>query len=123
MSGWPPERSRHGGVDEVPLSQSHGRLWLCGKHFVGPDPEEALRRVGATTVVCLTEAHELAGRYDSYLQWLRQSGPARAVWFPIPDLHVPDPQAIVPFIADLRACYRQKSATSAPSVEMEPLRR
>ena len=51
------DRSRHGGVDEIPLPAGDGRLWLCGKHFVGPDVEDAIRQVGATTVVCLNEVH------------------------------------------------------------------
>ena len=70
MTGWPSERSRNGGVDEVPLPKGPGRLWLCGKHFIGPDVEAALHRVGATTVVCLNERDELAGRYDDYVRWL-----------------------------------------------------
>ena len=54
------ERSRHGGVDEIPLPVGPGRLWLCGKHYIGPDPEAAMAAIGATTVVCLSETHELA---------------------------------------------------------------
>jgi protein-tyrosine phosphatase len=80
-----------GGIDEIPLPPSvpRGRLHLCGKHVVGPDPEEALARVSATTVVCLTEEHELADRYPDYVVWLHAQRAGRAVWFPIPDLHAP----------------------------------
>ena len=84
---WPSGRSLHGGVDRVPLPERPGGLWLCGKHFVGPDPEAALAEVGATGVVCLCEAFELTDRYPAYVGWLRAD--PRAVWFPVPDLHAP----------------------------------
>jgi hypothetical protein len=91
MSAWPNGRSLHGGVDEVPLPTSAGgRLWLCGKHFIAPDPERALDRVGATTAVCLTERAELIDRYPDYVAWLDANQPDRALWWPIPDLHAPD---------------------------------
>src|SRR3954470_4001166 len=107
MSAWPPERSRHGGVDRIPLPRAAGQLWLCGKHFVAPDAEAALARVGAKTVVCLTEEHELAGRYDEYVRWLDDNAPERAVWFPIPDLHAPEVDAVSPFLADLNIRLRR----------------
>lgn len=84
------ERSRNGGVDQIPLPIDTGGLWLCGKHFIGPDPEAALERVGGTTVVCLNEAPEFADRYPEYLAWLEANQPTRAIWFPVPDLHAPD---------------------------------
>jgi len=102
MTGWLSERSRNGGVDEVPLPVGPGRLWLCGKHFIGPDVEAALGRVGATTVVCLNERDELAGRYDDYVRWLTEAHSERVVWFPIPDLHAPELDAVLPFLNDLR---------------------
>ena len=86
---WLSERARNGGVDEVPLPRGPGRLWLCGKHFVGPDVDDALDRVGASTIVCLNEPHELAERYPAYVEWLRGASPAAAIWHPIPDLHAP----------------------------------
>ena len=92
MSGWPSGRSLDGGIDEIPLDtvsgRVEGRLWLCGKHVVGPDPEAALARVGATGIVCFNERHELADRYPGYTQWLGEQPRARAVWFPTPDLGV-----------------------------------
>lgn len=96
------ERSRHGGVDEIPLPVATGRLWLCGKHFVGPDAEAALERTGATAVVCLNERHEIADRYPDYVRWLEANRPARATWFPIPDLHAPDLDVVRPLLEDLR---------------------
>lgn len=78
-----------------------GRLWLCGKHVVGPDPEALLARMGADTIVCLNQAHELVDRYPDYLDWLRANVPDRAVWFPVPDLHAPSLVEARPFLGDL----------------------
>ncbi len=79
-----------GGIHEIPLPPSaSGRLWLCGKHAIGPDPEGLLQRVGADGVVCLNEEHELADRYPDYVTWLRAQPAERALWYPIPDLHAP----------------------------------
>lgn len=103
MSGWPGGRSRDGGADEIPLRRGGGRLWLCGKHFVGPDPEAALARVGATVVVCLNEVDELADRYPEYVTWLRANQPERALWHPVPDLHAPDVADALDLLAELRA--------------------
>jgi len=107
VTDWPSGRSRHGGVDEVPLPPSAGgRLWLCGKHFIGPDPESALEQVGATTVVCLTERAELVDRYPRYVDWLEANQPARALWWPIPDLHAPDLDGAVALLDELRSRLR-----------------
>jgi protein-tyrosine phosphatase len=97
----PTERRRHGGADEIPLPRGPGRLWLCGKHFIGPDPEAALAVLGATTVVCLNQEPELAERYPDYVAWLRAEAPDRAVWFPIPDLHAPDVAVMRPLFEGL----------------------
>jgi protein-tyrosine phosphatase len=102
MTGWPGPRATHGGVDEVPVA-GPGRLWLCGKHVVGPDPEQALVSVGATTVVCLNERAELDDRYPSYVAWLEANQPDRAVWHPVPDLHAPDLDDALELLTDLRA--------------------
>jgi len=98
---WLSERARNGGVDEIPLPAAVGRLWLAGKHFVGPDPEGALQRTGADTLVCLNERHELADRYPDYIAWLRHHHD-RAVWHPIPDLHAPSLADARALLADLR---------------------
>jgi protein-tyrosine phosphatase len=89
-TGWPHGRSRDGGIDEIPLSSVSGRLWLAGKHAVAPDVEGALARIGATTVVCLNERHELDDRYPDYVAWLVAERGPRALWHPIPDLHAPE---------------------------------
>ena len=77
----------NGGIHHVPISGLPGKLWLCGKHMIAPDPEGVLRHVDASHVVCLVREYELADRYQSYLEWLRNSG--RATWFPISDLGLP----------------------------------
>jgi Tyrosine phosphatase family len=76
-----------GGIHEIPLDHLSGRLWLCGKHVVGDDPDTLLVRIGADAIVCLTERHELADRYPSYVDWLERD--PRAVWFPVHDLDAP----------------------------------
>lgn len=86
-SPWRSERSRNGGVDRVPVEGLPGQLWLCGKHFIGPDPDHAVARVTADVVVCLNEAHELDDRYPAYVEWLRAD--PRARWIPVPDLGAP----------------------------------
>ena len=101
-SQWPQGRSRHGGADEIPLPPGGGgRLWLCGKRFISPDPEAALRRVGATGAVCLSEESELSERYPGYVTWLRANHPARALWWPVPDLHAPDLEQAVDMLEEL----------------------
>lgn len=88
-----------GGVHEVPLPEGvPGRLWLCGKHVVGPDPEGLLARLDATTIVCLVEPHELADRYPHYVTWLHAEQGHRAEWFPVHDLHAPDLAVARPFL-------------------------
>jgi len=99
---WRRERSRNGGADRIPLPGAVGGLWLCGKHFIGPDPEEALRKTEATTVVCLSQAPELADRYPDYVAWLGEHQPDRAVWFPVPDLHAPEVDMAVELVGRLR---------------------
>ena len=99
---WPSHRSLDGGIDQIPLPDSPGELWVCGKHVTGPDAEAALERVGATTIVCLNERHELEDRYPDYVEWLLTHRDDRAVWFPIPDLHAPPVDVVVPFLDELR---------------------
>lgn len=82
-------RSADGGLDQVPLREAAGALWLCGKRVVGPDPDAALARVGADTLVCLNEREELESEFPDYVEWLERNRRRRAIWFPIPDLHAP----------------------------------
>lgn len=99
---WLHERARHGGVDEVPLPDGvPGRLWLCGKHVIAPDPEALLTEVGATAVVCLCERGELADRYPGYVAWL--DGDSRARWRPIHDLGAPPVAEALSLIDEVHA--------------------
>ncbi len=105
-SGWLSGRTVDGGIDEIPLPPgTPGRLWLCGKHLAGPDPEAALARVGATTIICLVEPREIADRYPEYVGWLDRQPARRAVRFPIADLHMPSATSpeVRRFLADLLA--------------------
>lgn len=89
-AGWPRGRAVDGGIDEIPLPASlSGRLWLCGKHAIAPDPERVLGAIGANKVVCLTQRFELEERYPEYVQWLTGQPRQRVTWFPIHDLGAP----------------------------------
>ena len=91
-----------GGIDEIPLpSAAQGRLWLCGKHAIGPDPEGLMDEVGADAVVCLTHEVELADRYPTYVAWLRAQSPDRVLWYPIHDLDAPGLDEFAPVLTDL----------------------
>jgi ADP-ribosyl-[dinitrogen reductase] hydrolase len=92
-------------VDEIALPEGPGRLWLCGKHVVGPDPEALLDRLGATVIVALNEPHELEDRYPDYVLWLRSS--SKAVWHPVPDLHAPTLAETVALTDELRDRIRR----------------
>lgn len=100
VTTWPDERSRNGGVDEIPI-RGAGRLWLCGKHFVGPDADAALERTGATVVVCLNQRDEIGTRYPDYVRWLEHNVATRAVWFPIHDMLAPTLAEVSPLLDDL----------------------
>ena len=88
---WPSGRAKDGGIDEIPLpSGIPGRLLLCGKHAIAPDPDGTLASVGGTAVVCLNESHELADRYPEFVEWLASNDGGRALHRPIHDLHAPE---------------------------------
>jgi NAD(P)-dependent dehydrogenase (short-subunit alcohol dehydrogenase family) len=100
-----------GGVHEIPLPIASGRLWLCGKHAIAPDADGLSARLGADTVVCLVERHELAGRYDHYLEWLAvRSAPSPdhvlAVHAPVHDLHAPPLHEALPLFESMVAMLR-----------------
>jgi hypothetical protein len=93
-------------VDEIPLPEGPGRLWLCGKLFVAPDPVGALSACAADVVVCLCERQELQDRYPGYVRWLADNKGRAAIWFPIPDLHAPAPEDVLPLLVRLRQLVR-----------------
>lgn len=95
VNSWPRGRSADGGIDEIPLPVA-GRLWLCGKHLVGPDPEAALARVDATAILCFTQRHEIEDRYPGYTTWLTDD--ERGRWFPTPDLGVRPTAEYLPLV-------------------------
>lgn len=99
---WLSERSRNGGLDEVVLPSGRGRLWLCGKHLIGPDPEGTLLRASASLAVCLTDEAELVHRYPAYVSWLRDNAADRALWWPVHDMHAPGLDGIGALVALVR---------------------
>lgn len=103
---WPAGRARHGGVDEVPLPAGPGRLWLCGKHFVAPDPAGALSACEADRLVCLCERDELEDRYPGYVAWLVAKAGDGAWWFPVADLHAPSLEEAELFLDGLHRLIR-----------------
>ena len=105
-------RSSDGGIDPLDVPGASGRLWMCGKHAIGPDVDAARRRADhAQIVVCLVERHELVGRYDDYVSWLDTASSA-ALWRPTPDLHVGDPEAT----AELRQWLQEGSLVVAEEI-------
>lgn len=91
-----------GDIHEIPLPPAvTGRLWLCGKHAIGPDPEALMRRVGADGVVCLNHEYELAERYPNYMTWLQTQPTERVLWYPISDLHAPTLEHFAPVLNDI----------------------
>ena len=77
-----------GGIHEVPTGLN-GRMFLCGKHHIGPDVHGVLQETDHAHVVCLVERHELEHRYDDYLAWLDANSGSRATWLPIHDMTAP----------------------------------
>ena len=87
----------------MPVPGAGGRMWLCGKHHIGPDPQAVLAETGATTVVCLTQRHELEDRFPEYVQWLDAGSGGRVIWFPIHDLSVPTLDELAGLVDDVAA--------------------
>ncbi|WP_420436531.1 hypothetical protein [Candidatus Poriferisodalis sp.] len=59
-------------IDEIPLPSppARGRLFVTNFSAVGPDPQSALDRVEATSLVCLLTPDEIRLRYPDYIPWL-----------------------------------------------------
>lgn len=97
-----------GGVHQIPLDGTVGQMWLCGKHFIGPQVESVRKELGVHTVVSLVEEHELAHRYDAYLDWHRAQAGNGALWFPIPDLTYPPFDQVIDFVEGVTAIVRDR---------------
>lgn len=98
----------NGGVHQIPLDGVVGQMWLCGKHFIGPQFESVQRDLNLHTVVSLVEEHELIHRYDSYIEWHREHAGNGALWFPIPDLTYPEFDRVIDFVSEVTAIVRDK---------------
>ncbi|WP_419932880.1 hypothetical protein [Candidatus Poriferisodalis sp.] len=59
-------------IDEIPLPSppARGRLFVTNFSAVGPDPQAALDRIGATSLLCLLTPEEIRLRYPDYVPWL-----------------------------------------------------
>ena len=99
-----------GGIHEIPLEGTVGKLWLCGKHYIGPDVESVRNELGIHYVVCLVEEHELVDRYDPYVQWHRENAGNPSVWFPIPDLTYPSFEDSIEFVEHVTSLVRDKGS-------------
>lgn len=92
-----------GGIHEIPLPAGTGRLWLCGKHFIGPQVENVLADCDNAMAVCLVQEHELQDRYPEYVDWHETHAGTRGLWFPIDDLSYPSLDDSIEFIQALTA--------------------
>lgn len=99
-----------GGIHEIPLDGTVGKLWLCGKHFIGPDVESVRSKLDIHYVVCLVEEHELVDRYDPYVQWHRDNAGNPSVWFPIHDLTYPAFDDVIEFVEHVTELVRDKGS-------------
>ena len=95
-----------GGLHRIPLEATVGQLWLCGKHYIGPQFEAVRQERQIHTVVSLVEEHELVGRYDAYVAWHQNNAGNGALWFPIPDLTYPDFDEAIDFVEDVTTRVR-----------------
>jgi protein-tyrosine phosphatase len=93
MAQSPTPFNTTGGIHEIPMDavgiDVRGRMFLCGKHHIGPDVQATLDHTGGAHVVCLVERHELEHRYDEYLAWLDGADGDDATWFEIHDMNPP----------------------------------
>ena len=95
-----------GGIHEIPLPNTAGRLYLCGKHFIAPNVEKVRSTFGIDKVVCLVEEHELQHRYDNYIEWHREHAGSLGLWFPIHDLSFPQFDVARTFVHELTEFVR-----------------
>jgi protein-tyrosine phosphatase len=97
-----------GGIHQIPLDGTVGQLWLCGKHFIGPQFEEVRQQLSLHTIVSLVEKHELLHRYDPYIEWQQENADKSALWYPIPDLTYPPFEDVIDFVGDVTSRVRDR---------------
>ena len=84
-------------IDQIPLPNTAGALYLTSLREVAPDPEAILTWAGDdSTVVCLNHLNELQQRWPTYLEWLREHRGGRALWYPTANLTAPTVEAARP---------------------------
>ena len=94
-------------IDEVPLPSppARGRLFVTNFSAVGPDPQAALDRVGASTLACMLTDREIELRYPAYGEWLDTHGgeaeSPRALWLPTPDGGVTADDAVLDLVREV----------------------
>ena len=100
---WLTRRQLDGGVDRLELPVVvPGALWMCGKHAIGPDHRRLIDEVGgAASVVCLVERHEIEARYPAYVAWLDRGQAGNVMWRPVPDLHAPNVEQMMPLVDEI----------------------
>ncbi len=86
------------GPSQVPLPpEVAGRLWVCGKDTICPDPDRLLKDLEVSAVVCLVEVSELVD-YPDYLRRITQGEGDQLTWCPIPDTGVPKYRAALELV-------------------------
>lgn len=96
-------------IDAIPLSASEGvgQLFVTNFSAVGPEPQAALDRVGASHLVCMLTEREIEMRYPEYAQWLvsRQTTAGehatRAHWLPTPDGSIVGDEPVVSLVSEV----------------------
>ena len=86
----------------IPLPEGvAGRLYATGFTDVGPDPQGALDRIGADTLLSLLTERDIELRFPDYGDWLEANAGGAAWSFPIDDGDVADEGAMVALVGEL----------------------
>ncbi len=86
----------------IPLPEGvAGRLYATGFTDVGPDPQEALDRIGADTLLSLLTDRDIELRFPDFGDWLEANADGSAWWFPIEDGDVADDAAMVALVGQV----------------------
>ena len=100
-------------IDEIPLGtpEGTGRLFVTNFSAVGPDPQAALDRVGASVLVCMLTTREIELRYPEYGGWLEshsdEADSPRALWLPTPDGGVTSDDPVLKVVASVVAALER----------------